>query len=213
MRRAEFFGTVVTLSVLSLTAALYATDPPPERSVGQTRTQPSGGPDCTDDPPGFQVTWEIDPNVLLGKLLKTPPPAGVTITAVRVVPDQAHEGVTIAQNSAIGYYADFSLADASRALTLPDGIVLTTGAFFADNNYANWCNNDTRFGLALGHSGDAQVQALFAEPPATFDAIALSIEFTTDSSIQGLRFKVVLASDEFPEFAAPQPTPTNRPAW
>jgi len=153
---------------------------------------------------------ENDVADLMDRLLVTPLPDGVTITGYGMTPNPG----TIPEDDAIGYYTGFYLNWGAHTLTIPDGLVLTTGTRVVEDNYANYCNDSVQFLKDLNQPGDNDVRDLYyqANPlPDTWDAVALTINFTSDATIAGLRFKVLLASDEFPEWADLAPTPRFGP--
>lgn len=163
---------------------------------------------CDPNPPGFEVTWETSAGVLKNKLLAGPLPPGVTITGATITPAPA----AIGQNETIGYYSAFNLNDnGAHSLSIPDGVILTTGTFVNNflgfDNYINWCNDDHQFYYDSGDAGDTQIQALYAASPLVHDGVSLNLTFTSDATIGGLRFKMILASDEFPEYADDMPAP------
>jgi hypothetical protein len=173
--------------------------------VAQFQTGVGVSANCSSNPPGYQATWETNPLVLRDKLLASPLPSGITITNVTVTPSTG-----IQQNQSIGWYTGFSLTDSVHSLTIPNGVLLTTGTFVGSGgNTANYCNDVYDFTGAMGKTGVPEIAALYRTPPAVYDGIALTLNFTTDSTIHGLRFKLLLGSDEFPEYALRDPTPRD----
>jgi len=152
---------------------------------------------------GFDVTWETDTSTLRDKLLAggmSGLPAGVTITGVTLVPDPED----IDEDETAGYYESFDLDDGSTALSIPDGVVLTTGYF------SSWIGDSNLlpdFGQNNYDDGDADIQALYAVSTNIQDGVAVILTFTTDATIGGMRFQMILASDEFPYYAEPEPKP------
>ncbi len=93
-------------------------------------------------------------------------------------------------------------------MAIPTGVFLTTGTFANGGDAANWCNDTGGFTGGGPFLGDSTIAALYHPTAvATEDAVALTVEFTSDASIKGLRFKVVLGSEEFPEYADSLPSP------
>ena len=154
------------------------------------------------------MTWETDAATLKDKLLAGTPPAGVTLTGWSITPDPDDIGT----NETIGYYEDFDVTDGTNLLSVPDGVILTTGTFVDGNdNHANYCNDADAFTGESGDYGDEDVAAMYRQDirPDVYDGASLTISFTSGPLIGGLRFNVLLASDEFAFYAAPAPTPAD----
>jgi len=161
--------------------------------------------------PGFVLIWETNPDVLLNKLLPfgIPPgiPGGISASVVVDPPP-------VATDESIGFYQSLNFGDAYTILSAPDGIVLTTGRLKrCPGSHAagiTCANEETNFASVGGNkNGDAQIAALYAAQPPTRDAIGFQLTFASDLTVGGLRFKLILASDAFPEAAAPVPTPAD----
>ena len=103
-----------------------------------------------------------------------------------------------------GQFHGFQFSDTSAniALTLPDGVLLTSGnAADAFSNTSNAVSTVTRSG------GDPDLTSLLDSLPGgsdTFalDANALSFQFTTEPGIKSITLRFVFGSDEFPEYLA-----------
>lgn len=78
-----------------------------------------------------------------------------------------------------------------------DGIVLSSGSAAQAGGTSN-----TQAGLTttLGSGGDATLTAMLGGGNQTFDATGLTISFISDSTISGVSFQLLFASEEFPEF-------------
>ena len=178
--------------------------------------------------------WETDPGLLLPRLLGAPVPAGITdlSATVHVRPMANKDPPTIWQNESIGFFESFQFTSAStfpnqRTITLssPDGVILGTGKL-ARLGYpieiGITCSNQLmnfpgQVGTVTNNlEGDTEVgqttetRYLYADTVDTQDGVALKLTFKSDASIAGLRFKLVLGSDEFPEYAARAPTPADK---
>ena len=75
-----------------------------------------------------------------------------------------------------------------------DGAVMTCGSA-VESVGPNDSSGQT---TALGLGGDAKMDALAGA--ATFDAVKLTITFTTDASVDGVSFNLLFGSEEFPEY-------------
>ncbi|MGB9626646.1 MAG: choice-of-anchor L domain-containing protein, partial [Phycisphaerae bacterium] len=203
---------VTVVCIVPMTRLLGQSSVPPRSApVPATPAKESGlvlDSNCTSDPPGFVVTWETDAERLKDKLLAGTPPAGVTITGWSIAPDPDDIGT----NETIGYYEDFDVTDGTNSLSVPDGVILTTGTFVDGNdNHANYCNDVDAFTGESSDYGDEDVAAMYRPDirPDVYDGASLTITFTSGPLIAGLRLNVLLASDEFAYYAAPAPTPAD----
>ncbi len=115
----------------------------------------------------------------------------------------------IYQDETIGYYSAFNLNDGAHSLAIPDGVILTTGLFSNGTNHVNYCNGTTWFTGLNYDMGDTQIKSLYAAAPDVYDGVSLTLAFTTNSTIAALRFKIIMASEEFPEYANDTPTPAD----
>lgn len=161
--------------------------------------------ECSCDPPGFEVTWEADAETLFDHLLAWPVPTRVTITEVSITPDSED----IDEDETLGHYESFNLDDGTYSLSIPDGIVLTTGTFLNSNNYANCCNDVAEFSYESDDTGDEDIADMYYSPPDVADGAAITVKFTASAAVGRLRFRVLLASDEFPYFAETAPVPAE----
>ncbi len=186
-------GWIIASSLLLLKA--QATERQPELALRLQST--CERLPCGDNPPGFQVTIETDPEILKQKLLVASPPPWIEIQSASLIP---------ASSSAMGYYENFNLSDGTTQLVLPDGVVLSTGSLLPDITF---CNSQTGYSGIISSPGDLDIANLYRELPEVRDGVALSIHFTSSQSGR-LRFKLVLASEEFPEYGVGEAFPARK---
>lgn len=154
---------------------------------GESLGEPETG---TGPTPGGDGDIEVATTDLADKLLEALTegnvvPAGVSnLTA-------SFTGVAIAA----GTYKNFPDLPGVRPY---NGIILSTG----NAKDAASTNTSPSKTTNLGLGGDSEMTALVSSP--TFDAITLTLTFTTDASVEGLSFNVLFASDEYPEYVNSQ---------
>ena len=97
---------------------------------------------------------------------------------------------------------------AGSGLDVADGVVLTTGDLLRPDATQIDSNQDTDFCGGFGpagacgrnnYPGDDDIKQLYQAQASVADGAALIITFTSDATIAGLRFQMILASDEFLE--------------
>ncbi len=173
--------------------------------------------DLVFDP--VRIHWNENAGELLQKLapdLASWP--GVTDMTATLIPSPND----IVEPETVGWYESFLLSDhtlgSELSLEMPDGVVFTTGRLRRTSGAEITCaNEETGFcggkenpcGVS-GDAGDMLVQQQYAatQPPLVVeDGAGLELQFKTDCTIRWVRFKMILASDEFPEYATSQPTP------
>ncbi len=169
--------------------------------------------------PDLVLFWETDADVLKDRLVVGPVPAVIAQSLQASVHFTALPGKvppTIRQNESIGYYESFNLTDGTNTLSMPDGVVLTTGilrrARAARADAITCANQLTDFQLTATNEldGSALIRGLYATPPNSQDAIELRLGFGIDAMIAGVRLHVILASEEFPEWAPHAPMPADK---
>src|SRR5581483_1583817 len=102
----------------------------------------------------------------------------------------------VGENGQAGTYTGLNFQDGTNSLTLPDGIILTSGS--AVN--ALGPNNDPGATTFWGTPGDPDLDALVA-PDVTYDANSLTLQFTADPAVTNtIQFQFVFGSEEFPEW-------------
>jgi hypothetical protein len=94
-----------------------------------------------------------------------------------------------------GTYSGFNFNSGATTLTMPNGVLLTTGNA-TDAALPNDFDDDV--GRDLSVPGNSDLDLLSGEP--TEDAAALTIHFTATSETKAIRFEFVFSSEEFPEF-------------
>lgn len=171
---------------------------------------------------GFSLTWTADPGELLESLVNLQGlPAGVVGLTATIQVLEAGSPASIQPCESTGFYSDFPF---DGALSIPDGIILSTGVLGKCVSAASYegyhgvngtpdtvpANLEPSFEGAFGHDGDAGIQAMYNDPPPAEDGVALTLAFTTDSTIRAMWFQVVLASEEFPEYTPEDPTPRDK---
>jgi len=131
------------------------------------------------------------------------PGAASTLTNALIV---ANTGLTVSNSTFVGEdgqagrYNGFAFTSGITSLSMPDGVLLTTGLA----NNALPPNNTDSDGEDHDASGDTNLTTLVnvgaTTPVETFDANSLTINFTTSASTKSILFDFVFASEEFPEF-------------
>jgi hypothetical protein len=149
-------------------------------------------------------------------------PDGVEITGAELSVEFVAPKTALGTNQGVGYYESFNLSDRTdpndpatgNILSAPDGIVLTTGVLRWSNQEAGQgitcANAVSNFGAKIDLAGGSDISGLYAYATNVDDEVGLSLTFTNDRRVAGLRFKLVLASDEFPEWAADTTTPADK---
>lgn len=129
-----------------------------------------------------------------------PLPVGANPVALAndiVVPDT---GLTITGGNYVGAdqqgatYTNFRLTDPNLILSMPDGVLLTSGS----SAIVAVPNVNAGAGVSDGTIGDTDLDTLIAG--TTYDANSLTIQFTADPSVHSILFDFIFASEEFPEF-------------
>ena len=132
---------------------------------------------------GLSVVTTSDPTNLW-LTLSLGIPTGVVVHSIRYV----------GHSAAAGTYDCFPLLPSGFA-TPRGGVILSTGLA---EDAATGSNTSSGKSTALAQEGDLDLNDMLGE--ATYDAAALTIEFTSDSSVEGFSFKLLFASEEFPEY-------------
>lgn len=106
--------------------------------------------------PALEITWTRDEEALKNALLVQPVPAGVTILSLTRTPRGTQQSPLPSMFDALATYTGFDLADANHTLSLPDGVMLTTGRTQCDRPRPSiWPvrgrNADAGCGSASGH--------------------------------------------------------------
>lgn len=129
------------------------------------------------------VTANANPNTLLNALVNTNGlPIGVSDISATFTGD----------DEAAGVYTEFpGLTNSAQPAP---GIILSSGKA----TDAVGPNASYRTSQNFGESGDTQLAELAGG--TTYDAVKLTISFTTDETIHGMSFKLLFGSDEFPEW-------------
>lgn len=145
-----------------------------------------GGSIIVANPSPLQVT-PYDPTTPLSTLTNAlfAPNSGLTLVGSSFVGQQGQAGT----------YTGLSFQDATTSLSLPDGILLTSG--LATN--ALGPNNTMSATGYWATPGDPNLDTLVT-PEVTFDANALTLDFTAAPGVNTLQFKFVFGSEEFPEW-------------
>jgi len=180
--------------------------------------------------PDFVMFWETSPAMLANKLITALPPGIRNLTAEVVLPQEdGQPAPTLWSNEGIGFYESFNLTDGVNSLSMPDGIVLTTGLLRRTADVGaqglTCANVQTNFTwMTQERPGDRQeylgvppvpgIRELYADteqldPPNVHDGIEFRLTFESEATVPWLRLKVILASDEFPEWAPPEATPAE----
>ncbi len=133
----------------------------------------------------FVVTANANANTLWEALLQEALPAGVTINSVTLT----------GAAQASGLFEHFPPLPGNQQRPA-SGIILSSGQVTAAVVPTNSSPNTT---TSFGTPGDPDLNALFASTPS-LDAVALTVTFTTDATIDGLSFKFIFGSEEFPEW-------------
>ncbi len=110
----------------------------------------------------------------------------ITVTNAVLTGDVVASGSFDGTNSDIGFNS---------------GVVLSTG----NVNSSPGPNNSTNSSQDLGEPGTAQMTALAGA--TSYDAVTLEFDFEVQSSF--IQFNYVFASEEYPEYAPPNPTTFN----
>jgi len=77
------------------------------------------------------------------------------------------------------------------------GVILSSGDVKDAEATSNTSGSKT---TSFGTPGDADLTALIGGGEATHDAVSLTLTFKTDSSVKGVTFDFIFASEEFPEW-------------
>jgi len=96
------------------------------------------------------------------------------------------------------FYYGLSL-DADGILSLPDGILLTSG--YADPPTTNTDGGFTGLASGLGDAGLDNLIAAAGFPDVTTDSTVLSFDFVVDPGINAVSLDFMFGSEEYPEYA------------
>jgi hypothetical protein len=105
----------------------------------------------------------------------------------------------VGQNGQGGTYTGFNFHDQSTTLSLPDGVLLTSGSAINALGPNNQTGATSAYGDLTNQLGDPRLDAMVA-PETTFDANTFTLQFTTAPGVTGIQFQFVFGSEEFPEW-------------
>lgn len=129
----------------------------------------------------LSFTSPVEATQMLNRLIPSVP-SSVTILSV------AYTGSAL--SSAL--YQDLLWHSNNVTVQIPNGIFLSSGGIPSLTNTA------TNFTRVLNLPGDSDLSTLLEAP--TYDASSLTIRFSVTEAIQGLSFKFLFGSEEFPEY-------------
>jgi hypothetical protein len=117
--------------------------------------------------------------------------SGLAIVSSSFVPNAVENTTSDGQ---AGIFHSFDFGAGATKVSLPDGVILTTGKA----TLALGPNDQSGAGDHSGTPGDANLTGLVGAQ--TFDANSLTIQFTAAANVKSIQFEFVFGSEEFPEF-------------